>query len=311
MDELTCPICRTSYVRILENDEYRTRDGFSYDCAACGPFFIARTADTIQRNKDSDPRLSAWIRAHEENKQPKPELFSYSIDEITNNIRQFSVLEKQLFLLRAIERRTVYPGKEVMLNPDIDYPLAWAVNRNEFDYILDSLEQRGLITQSDIIGSCEVKISPHGWDYLDSETVKPAFTDQVFVAMSFDKALNSVWEEGIKPAIEQAGYKAHRIDKEEHIDRIDAKIISDIKDSLFIVADVTQQKQGVYFEAGFAIGLNRPVIWCVKRDELEKVHFDTRQYNHIVWETPEQLKEQLYYRICAVIGRKAVSPNEQ
>jgi len=305
MSELTCPICRTSYVSILENDEYRTRDGFSYDCAVCGPFFISRTADTIQRNRDADPRLSAWIRAHEENKQPKPELLSHSIDDITNNIRQFSVLEKQLLLLRAIERLTVYPGKEVVLNPDIDYPIAWAINRNEFEYILGSLEQRDLVTRSAIIGVCEVTISPRGWDYLDSEAVKPAFTDQVFVAMSFDKSLNSVWDEGIKPAIEQAGYKAHRIDKEEHIDRIDAKIISDIKDSLFVVADVTQQKQGVYFEAGYAIGLNRPVIWCVKKDELEKVHFDTRQYNHIVWETPEQLKEQLYYRICAVIGKRA------
>lgn len=307
MSDLTCPICRTSYVKMIENDEYRTRNGYSYECAVCGPFFISSTAEAIQRGRDADPRLSAWIRSHEENKQPKPELLSLSVDDITNNLRQFSVLEKQLLLLRAIEHRTVYPGKEVELSPDIDYPLAWAINRNEFDYILDSLEQRSLITRGDIIGICEVKISPHGWDYLDSEAVKPAFADQAFVAMSFDKSLNLVWEEGIKPAIEQAGYKAHRIDKEEHIDRIDAKIISDIKDSLFVVADVTQQKQGVYFEAGYAIGLNRPVIWCVKKDELEKVHFDTRQYNHIVWETPELLKEQLYYRICAVIGKNKMA----
>lgn len=304
MEELTCPICRTSYVRMLENNEYRTRDGFSYDCAVCGPFFISRTAEINQRSGDADPRLSAWIRNHEENKLPKPELLTNSIDETIKNFRHYSVLEKQLLLLRAIERRTVYPGKEVTLNPDTDYPIAWAINCDEFEYLLESLEQRGLVTRSAIIGSCEVKISPHGWDYLDSEAWKPAFTDQVFVAMSFDKVLDAVWEEGIKPAIEKAGYKAHRIDKEEHIDRIDAKIISDIKDSLFVVADVTQQKQGVYFEAGYAMGLNRPVIWCVKKDELNKIHFDTRQYNHIVWESPESLKEQLYYRICAVIGKR-------
>ena len=71
-----------------------------------------------------------------------------------------------------------------------------------------------------------------------------------------------------------------------------------------MVADVTQQKQGVYFEAGYALALNRPVIWCVREDDLCNVHFDTRQYNHIVWKTSEDLQENLYNLICAVIGKK-------
>jgi len=44
------------------------------------------------------------------------------------------------------------------------------------------------------------------------------------------------------------------------------------------------------------------VIWCVRKDQLDEVHFDTRQYNHIVWETPEELKEKLYQLIRAGIG---------
>jgi nucleoside 2-deoxyribosyltransferase len=80
--------------------------------------------------------------------------------------------------------------------------------------------------------------------------------------------------------------------------------VAEIKNSLFLVADVTEQKQGVYFEAGYAIGLEIPVIWSVKKDELEKVHFDTRQYNHIVWESEKDLKEQLYNFICAIIGKR-------
>jgi hypothetical protein len=30
-------------------------------------------------------------------------------------------------------------------------------------------------------------------------------------------------------------------------------------------------------------------------------YFDTRQYNHIVWETSEDLKPQLYDRICVTV----------
>lgn len=90
---------------------------------------------------------------------------------------------------------------------------------------------------------------------------------------------------------------------EPHVDRIDTKIITEIKNSRFIVADVTEQKHGVYFEAGYALGLGLPVIWCVCKDHLPNVHFDTRQYNHIVWESEYDLKEQLYNFICAIIGK--------
>ena len=68
-----------------------------------------------------------------------------------------------------------------------------------------------------------------------------------------------------------------------------------------MVADFTGNRGGVYFEAGFALGLGIPVIWMVRNDYLEEIHFDTRQYNHIVYETEVDLKQQLKYRIQATI----------
>ena len=109
--------------------------------------------------------------------------------------------------------------------------------------------------------------------------------------------------EGIRPAISDAGFKPYRVDAEPHVDRIDAKIVTEIKNSKFLVADVTEHKLGVYFEAGYAFGFGLPVIWTVRDDELSKAHFDTRQYNHIVWQSPTELKEKLYFVICAVIGK--------
>jgi len=179
----------------------------------------------------------------------------------------------------------------------------------ELEFLCNALSERKLISldkeRLKSAGLIRLIISPEGWEYLDRQTIKPILVDRAFVAMSFSKALDEAYTNGIKQAIKDAGYEPLRVDKEPHIDRIDAKIISDIKDSYFMVADVTEQKQGVYFEAGFAIGLNRPVIWCVRKDELDKVHFDTRQYNHVVWETPADLHEQLYNRICAIIGRRS------
>jgi hypothetical protein len=47
--------------------------------------------------------------------------------------------------------------------------------------------------------------------------------------------------------------------------------------------------------------LGRPVIWTCKRARKEDMHFDTRQYNHILWDTAADLGDQLYYRIIATI----------
>jgi nucleoside 2-deoxyribosyltransferase len=92
------------------------------------------------------------------------------------------------------------------------------------------------------------------------------------------------------------------VDKVHHNEKICDRIVAEIRRSRFLIADVTMQPQGVYFEAGFAIALGLPVIWCCRRDDLANVHFDTRQYNHIVWDQPLDLRQQLADRIKATIG---------
>ena len=59
----------------------------------------------------------------------------------------------------------------------------------------------------------------------------------------------------IETAISGAGYKPVRIDKHQHNNRIDDEIVAAIRQSRFVVADFTQQRGGVYFEAGLAMGL--------------------------------------------------------
>ena len=107
---------------------------------------------------------------------------------------------------------------------------------------------------------------------------------------------------------EEAGYEALRIDQKEHINKIDDEIIAELRRARFVVVDFTHghdgPRGGVYYEAGFAYGRGVPVIFSCRKDAIDKIHFDTRQYNHIVWE-PEKLDEfrhRLTTRICAVVG---------
>ena len=97
-----------------------------------------------------------------------------------------------------------------------------------------------------------------------------------------------------------------RIDRKEYLNKIDDEIIAEIRRSKFLIADFTEGDSGtrgsVYFEAGFAQGLSIPVIFSCRKDSFDKIHFDTRQYPHIVWNSPEELKASLFRRISAVLG---------
>ena len=60
-------------------------------------------------------------------------------------------------------------------------------------------------------------------------------------------------------------------------------------------------KAGVYFEAGYALGRGQKVIYTCKKDDISNAHFDTRNYQHIVWETADDLKQKLIDKINAFV----------
>lgn len=127
--------------------------------------------------------------------------------------------------------------------------------------------------------------------------------------MWFDTKVLPVWANAIEPAIQDAGYKPQRIDGHHHNNRIDDEIIAVLRRSKFVIADFTGQRGGVYFEAGFALGLGLQVIWTCEKSELKDVHFDNRQYNFVVWEEDKlkEFKVALQNRIEATIGRGNLS----
>lgn len=303
-----CPICKLEDQKVLAERDYG--DKVTYDCSRCGRYTISGTAEAVAERKDKSAELSGWIRERNILDIEIPMLTSSFLEEVVKTLPSYSPLEKQNKLLKAIELLTAYPGREVVLIPEHEVSLAWAENEEEFKYYIKSLMDRGLIeipnagrrTLSDPL--YPMVITAAGWEHLEKEETNLASKIQAFVAMSFDKDLMPVYENAIAPAIESTGYRPYRVDSKPHLERIDAKIIAEIKNSRFVVADVTQQKAGVYYEAGFAHGLGIPVIWCVRHDDLDNVHFDTRQYNHILWETEDELKEQLRDVILATIGGK-------
>lgn len=128
-------------------------------------------------------------------------------------------------------------------------------------------------------------------------------SERCFVALSFSEEVKSI-RESIKNAITESGYKPILID-EIHFDSdvtINDALIAEIKKSKFVVADFTQHKHGVYFEAGFALGLKKPVLYLCHKDDFNKSHFDTNHYPHIIYSNLDELVEKLKTKIEAWIN---------
>ena len=178
----------------------------------------------------------------------------------------------------------------------------------DLEALLDHLEKNSLVYRIDLKGGrhFHYALEMSGFERVEElREVRPD-SDQAFVAMWFDDELKPAYFNGFKRAIEGAGYKPVRVDEQQFTDKIDDRIISEIRRSRFIVADFSQgeggARGGVYYEAGYAHGLGRNVIFTCRKEDLDHVHFDTRQCNHIVWENEEDLRKQLEERITAVMG---------
>lgn len=105
--------------------------------------------------------------------------------------------------------------------------------------------------------------------------------------------------EAIRKGITDAGYIAVFIDEVQHNDFITPELLKYIRDSKFIVVDLTHQNNGAYFEEGYAMGLGKQVIQLCQKDQ--RLHFDIAQKNTIMWGVEDDIPERLTNRIKATI----------
>jgi hypothetical protein len=306
----------------------------------CGPFSISADADAELRShplrKQSIAVASGFIRQNAGLRIEQTDiarlynLGRQNVAEKTANIllqlaREFptpseGITDPSVMVAFALERLqefesdTVFPA-EIEKAPGVKW-LKWlaissASDSSELRWLIhETLLGRGYLHELDrhfLVQNHAYKqlvITPHGWDAVERLREKRTDSRIGFVAMSFQPEFNELYEKGISEGIRLAGYQPLRIDRTEHNNRIDDEILASIKRSRFLVADFTSHRGGIYFEAGYALGMGLRVIWLVNSDELKNVHFDTRQYNFIRWQHGEwpALQRALKNRIEVTIG---------
>lgn len=291
-----CPLCSREEAAV-ERDPGGALV-FHVQCPRCGRYTVTSTAEpglATYEGRDRD-RLMGSIRNATERGAGPVELTTVTTPRIVEEAKPPRNPNEALdLLLQHAERRTERPGHRFSFTTD-DYPLLYTNDQMEFDYYVQYAQERGFIQA---VTQGYFQLTPLGWERLDELRRTGVRPDQAFVAMWFHDDVEAAWEEGIRPALEEAGYDAVRVDLVEHNEKICDRIIAEIRRSGLLVADFTGHRQGVYFEAGFALGLGIPVIYTCRADQLDDAHFDTRQYNHIRWSDPGELRERLRNRVRA------------
>jgi hypothetical protein len=312
MSSLECPICKSKAI-----EEPKTFDGIKLNCSRCGNFSISGTALAIWQGRDKSAKQvansSGWIREHQ-----GIAITSYELEALLT-LPTPTVLERANKILLAIFKLS--DGLSYRFNIDtydIDtyefwLAVSYSENYADIDYLfriylnneLNYLNFEEALFADGNFSFVDIYITPSGYSHIDSLSDKKIDSQIGFCAMWFSQDVLPIWTDAIAPAIKNSGHDPKRIDSHQHNNRIDDEIIAMIRRSKFVVADFTGQRGGVYFEAGFALGLGQQVIWTCKKSELHNVHFDNRQYNFILWEDDklEDFKVALQNRIEATIGR--------
>lgn len=127
-----------------------------------------------------------------------------------------------------------------------------------------------------------------------------------FVASALDYPdVDAIYDRAIRPVLKDMKISVYRVDRDEHNDDIDDRIFAMLDDSNLCIADLTYARPSVYYEAGYAFGPGKPVIYIARKDHLDKkaddnrrVHFDLQMKNIISWTSPDEaFKRKLRRRI--------------
>jgi hypothetical protein len=186
---------------------------------------------------------------------------------------------------------------------DLTRALSFSRNQRDHQHLLMLMGQMSLVEYlaTDPALPTRFHLTAHGWQKIGELREVGADSDQAFVAMRIHESTDSI-HDAIREAIERNGYTALRLDEDIYTGLIDERMLVQIKRSRFMVAEVTDLNHGAYFEAGYAMGLGRPVFFTCREDRIEEQHFDIGHYVHIPWKEPADITDELDTRIRFWIG---------
>lgn len=176
-------------------------------------------------------------------------------------------------------------AKEICLEvaKRVDVVYAGTVSRAKYEAVLKSLSTDWEQIAADVVNLAELMASSR----------------EVFVVMSFEKSPQFTdLLESIQQTCEEFGYAAYRVDEANDGERILPEIIRGIRQSAFVIADVSENKPNVYWELGLAGGMDKDIILTARSGT--DLPFDINDVPVLHWESFSDFKKALAKRVESI-----------
>lgn len=315
-----CPFCGDTHTLTMPNHWFFCLGEFPLNWLECSEYIKQKS------DEDTNKAQHFWtvLKYHISHtylfvqRRPNQGLYPVDYEQIIerNVLPNPSEQIDELILFLGKKSRTW--GENIDLNWDkkdgVHYQLeSWigAINKENFNAVLDQATQLKLIStfSSPTLETSYICLQFAGWNYFHKLAKYQKNSKQIFMAMQFNEEARNFVNTHLKPLTKKLGFDLKLLDEiisEENL--IDDKLRVEIKHSRLLVCDLTHGNQGAYWEAGYAEGLDIPVLYICRHDVLKskakgkKPHFDVDHQVIYSWEennteSIKKFKEQLEAKI--------------
>ena len=310
-----CPICLNKHSDPA--NVIHASGGYRVDCPVCGLFGIPEEAwdDILDPQTGAEYQLSELCRAQLAHRirTGNTSRTSNTINVTHGFISDFiadgcpgpTPAEQATKIIKYIGDEVSRSGQRLKTLPVEFFAIIGAPNPTLAGELTMELNIRGLIdgmplkTLNTPPSLLNVNLTLDGWEQYEAEKRGEIDSNYGFIAMKFgENTLDPFVKNVVKPAV-KAGINYDLVDMRDvaRAGIIDKIMRTQIRDSAFVIVDLTHDNFGAYWEAGYAEGLGKPVIYICERTKFEKVntHFDTNHCTTVVWseDDPDQFTKEL------------------
>lgn len=303
MSNGTCKICENK----SKVFDYTVLGEQTFNCSYCGKYTLLENLsmdiDVYEKKKNYFYKISSYVYEQNNKFNITPIIDKKKIEQLLE-MKDKKIKEKfdlMITYLSLLNEWTQLDNKILVA--------CWMKNTNELDILIKKANNEYLI-EGEFTKTIDRYHYPtfnnltfDGLSYLESLDYINKNSKNIFVAFNFESKLQEIFNTYLKTAIEKEGFNYIVVNQDnvEHNKSINDEIIANLKSSRIIIADFTNHRNSVYFEAGYAMGINIPIIWTCQEGHENDMSFDTRQFPHIIWKSKDDLVKQVIDRIKVIL----------
>ncbi len=278
------------------------KDATSFRCDICGEFEASGTALRSYLQPDypnwspvKRAAISHTIRSANDAGGRPPMLMTDWIEGqlIEGRAKLPSPAQQATNIIRYIGNYVSETGEALSHPPLSFYASVGAANWNAAMRLVRELMLRGHLSGIEAgshdgpYDTINLDLSLSGWEVWEAERHGRVAGSHGFIALKFgDPELDPFLRDVIKPAVASLGYTLEDLRDAARAGVIDNVMRARIRDAAFVLVDLTHANAGAYWEAGFAEGLGKPVLYLCKKAifDAQGTHFDTNHCTTVMWD---------------------------